>query len=44
MKTKLSKTAVPAVAAAILSLIFAGSAQAHCDALRKPLKVATHST
>ncbi|MGX1203779.1 DUF6448 family protein, partial [Marinobacter sp. MBR-105] len=37
MKTKLRKTAVPAVAAAIFSLMFAGSAQAHCDALDGPV-------
>ena len=37
MKTKLRKTTVPAVAAAIFSLMFAGSAQAHCDALDGPV-------
>jgi hypothetical protein len=37
MKAKLRKTVIPAVAAAILSLTFAGTAQAHCDALDGPV-------
>lgn len=37
MKTKLRKTAFTAAAAGIFSLVFAGSAQAHCDALDGPV-------
>lgn len=37
MKTKLRKTAFTAAAAGIFSLVFVGSAQAHCDALDGPV-------